>query len=285
MPDLYRGTFIMEGMSQGWSESYIFPRDGFTIAQVNQEIMDPLATLRASLLAREYKLTAWRATRIRLADGTAVKRQSDLVISSRGPGGTTAAWAGCQPRECVIVNGITANGEREKKIYMRGIPDVVIEDGGELNTAENIGWFSRLNSFTAILLRWQAGFLIDQTVGQTYLVNNYIINPNLTQQFTFSGNIFDGLPLNSRVRVRLSKVNGQSRLNGIQTLEVASPVSGSTISPLAVGEYVSGGEGVRLVDPKPFVSVTFWAPEIARTHQTGKVSVGSRGRRSAIPRV
>lgn len=286
MSQLFRGTFFMEGMSQGWSESYTFQQaDGLGVREFLSVSMDPLANLRAALLAREYKLTAFRATKIRDTAGAPVRRNSDLVISPRGPGGTTLAWAGCQPRECVVVNGVTTDGAREKKVFMRGIPDDIIQKGGILNRSETIGWFSRLDSWFARLRQETAGWLIDLEQGLRYNVSNYTINPNLTQQITFTGTIFLGVPIGTRVRVRLSRINGKSRLNGIQILEVASPTSGVTISPLALGEYTAGGSGVRLLDPKPFVFAQQWDAEIARTHDTGKVSVGTRGRQSATPRV
>jgi len=285
MPDLYRTTFFFAGASQGWSESYVFPRDGVTVATFNSLTATAIAQSRAQLLAREYKLVAFRTAKIRTAAGATVKRNADLVVVDYGPGGTTAGWRGCQPRECVIMNGISADGGREKKTYLRGIPDQVIEDAGQLNTGETIGWFSRLSSFQSLLLQAQAGWLQDITQGPSFNVVTYVTGANLIQEVEFQGNIFNALAVGTEVPVRLTGINGKSRLNGLLVMVVVSNTKGHTKKPLALGPFVAGGTGILMVSPKPFISAAAFGQEEARTHDTGKVSVATRGRRAATPRI
>ncbi len=284
MPDLYRITFILTGQGQGCSESYVVPRDGSSTSLVAAQIAQPLAQARAALVAREYKLQAYRTTKIRLADGTAVKRNSDLAIANLGPGGTTSGWRGCQINECVILNGVSAGGDREKKVFARCIPDQVIEDGGQLNMGETIGWFSRLDSFFALLLQYGAGWLQDVPLGNTFNVTGYVINPSFTVTVTFDGTIFNGVAVGTRIPVRLSKINGKSELNGIQQMVVVGNTSATTVEAFSLWPYSFGGTGVRMTTPKPFISAAAWGRELARTHQTGKVSVATRGRSPARPK-
>lgn len=284
MPDLYRGTFIMNGRGQGWSESYVFPLDGVNVGIFASTVMQPLAVARARLLASEYTLQAFRTTKIRLADGTPVTRNSDLNIVNLGINAGISGWEGCQPNECVIVNGVSADGSREKKVFMRGIPDIVITNGGTLNNAEPIGWFSRLASFTNQLVARQAGWLQDVAQGNKFNVTNYTVTDGFQVQVTFSGNIFNGLIPTNRVPVRLARINGKSELNGIQMMIVDSNTQGTTVDAFSLFPYQFGGTGVRMTDPKPFISAVAWGAELARTHQTGKVSISTRGRAPARPK-
>lgn len=284
MPDLYRVTFIMTGRGQGWSESYVIPRDNVNVSTVNQTIAQPLAFARARLLAREYTLQAFRSTKIRLADGSLVKRNSDLVVVNYAINAGLANWEGCQPNECVVANGVTADGSREKKVFMRGVPDIVITEGGTLNRGEGIGWFSRLDSFQNQLRLYLAGWLGDTTVGNAHNVTGYTLDEGFQVTVTFQGTIFNGLVAGTRVPVRLSKINGKSELNGIQTLIVVNDTSGVTVEAFSLFPYSFGGKGQRMTDPKPFFQAEAWGAELARTHQTGKVSVGTRGRQPARAR-
>jgi hypothetical protein len=52
----------------------------------------------------------------------------------------------------------------------------------------------------------------------------------------------------------------------------------TTIEAIAVFPYSAGGLGTSLVYPKPFIAAATWGPSKVRTRQTGKVSVGTRGR-------
>lgn len=284
MPDLYRITFIMTGQGQGWSESYVIPLDNSTVAGVGAQVANPLALSRAALLAREYKLQGYRVTKIRLAAGTLVKRNSDLTMTGYGPGGTTVAWRGCQPNECVIANGVSADGGREKKVFMRGIPDQVIEDGGLLNAAETIGWFSKLASFQSLLLQAQAGWLQDLAVGDVFNVSGYVLTDGFQATVTATGNVFNGIAVGTRIPVRIAKVNGKSAINGLQLVTVISPTVCLTVEAPALYPYSFGGTIQRMTDPKPFIAAAAWGAELARTHQTGKVSVATRGRAPARPR-
>lgn len=284
MPDLYRGTFIMTGRGQGWSESYIFPRDQVTVAQVNQTILQPCALARARLLATEYTLQAFRATKIRLDNGTPVKRNSDLVIVNYEINKGVTGWEGCQPNECVIANGVTNDGSREKKVFMRGIPDVVITNGGTLNRNENLGWFSRLDSFFALLLLNQAGWIGDVADGGQTNVTGYTIEDSFQILITVQDNFFAAIPVGTRVRVRLNGINTKSELNGIRWVSVVSANSVRTVEAFSLWPYSHGGQLQALLTPKPFFSAGGWGAELARTHQTGKVSVGTRGRQSARPK-
>jgi hypothetical protein len=284
MPDLYRIQFIMTGQGQGWSESYVIPLDNATVATVGTQVANPLALSRGALLAREYKLQAYRVSKIRLAIGTVVKRNSDLTVVNYGPGGTTVAWRGCQPNECVIGNGVSADGGREKKVFHRGIPDQVIEDGGLLNAAETIGWFSKLASFQSLLLQAQAGWLQDVALGNVFNISGYVLDAGFVATITFTGAIFNGVAVGTRVPIRVTGVNGKSAINGLQMVVVLTDTTCETVETPALYPYAFGGSGQRMTDPKPFISAAAWGAELARTHQTGKVSVSTRGRAPARPR-
>jgi len=281
MPDLYRVTFAFAGKSQGWSESYVIPRDGTNPGTLNATTVLPIAQARAALLAREYKLDAYRVAKIRLADGTPVKRNALLFTPDLGPGGTTSGWAGCQPRECVIIQAVDATGGRKKQVFARGIPDQIIEDGGELNFGESIGWFSKLNSFAALLVTAQAGWLEDIPIAGPFNVAGYVVNPNGTVKVQFDAGLFVGVVAGTRVTMRLAGINGSSRLNGAQQMVVDDATHATTAKAIAVFGYSFGGQGVRYTTPKPFISAIAWNAEIARTHDTGRPIIASRGRQRA----
>jgi len=281
MPDLYRVTFAFAGKSQGWSESYTFPADGTNPGTFNATTVLPIAQARAALLAREYKMDAYRVAKIRLNDGSPVKRAALLFTPDLGPGGTTSGWAGCQPRECVIIQAIDATGQRKKQVFARGIPDQIIEDGGELNFGETIGWFSKLASFTSRLIAAQAGWLEDIPSGNASNVTGYVLNPNGTVKVAFEDNIFAAIAAGSQRLVRLSGINGSSRLNGANQMIVNDATHATTAKALAVFAYSFGGKGVLYIYPKPFISAVAWNAELARTHDTGRPIIASRGRQRA----
>jgi hypothetical protein len=283
MPDLYRATFAFSGKKQGWSESYVFPADNTTPLLLFGTTIQPIAIARANLLAREYVLDACRVAKIRLGDGTPVKRQVKLFSPDLGPSLQTVANTGEQPRSCLVVQASGADGQGTKHVFMRGIPDAIAIDGGDIDPNGAGGFGARFATWRGLMLAAGAGWLGDLKVGEPFNVEGYVSNPGLTVSFSLAGTPLNGVAVNSRVPIRFKQINGKSKLNGLQTVIVDSPSSCTTVRAIAVADYTAGGVGQRYNPIRPFHAAGDWGMSLIRTRDTGRPSYATRGRRSAVP--
>lgn len=284
MPDLYRITLGFSGKRQGWTESFVIGQDQTTPAALSVTVVQPISLARKNLLAREYTLDFQRVAKFRLSNGTPVKRNVTLWTPELGPDLQTVANSGEQPRACALVTGTGTDGEGQTQIFMRGIPDEIAVNGGAYAPSGASGWGSRFSSWRSLMIGAGAGWLEDVRDGEPFLMTDYVINPNATVQFNFEGTPFAGLDVGSTVAVRLSGINGGSRLNGFHELIVGTQNTATTKKALAVFPYSFGGQGQKYLRPKPFQTADDWFVNAIRTHDTGRPLNATRGRQPAQAR-
>jgi hypothetical protein len=285
MPDLYRATFSFAGEKQGWSESYVYPLDNSTPKAIGDAVITPIALARANLLAKNYVLDAFRVAKIRLSAGTPVKRNVKLFAVDLAPALQTLANQGDQPRDCVMIQAGGTDGQGTKFVFMRGIPDAITGDGGAFVPAGAGGWGARFSTWAALQAQAHAGWLEDAAIGDPFVVTGYVQNPGFTVTLTFAGTPFLALPAGTIISVRLSGINGRSKINGLRKLQVLTNSTATTVKAIAVGDYAFGGVAQRYNLTKPFQEAQDWAASQIRTHDTGRPSYATRGRRAAQPLV
>lgn len=285
MPDLYRATFSFSGEKQGWSESYVYPADNTNPKAFGDTVVVQIAMARANLLAKNYVLDAFRVAKIRTAAGALVKRNAKLFTVDLAPALQTVANQGDQPRDCVMIQAGGTDGEGLKYVFMRGIPDAITGDGGAFVPAGAGGWGGRFATWKALQEQAHAGWLEDSPVGDPAIITGYTQNPGFTVNIDFAGTPWAAVPVGTVIQLRISGVNGRSKLNGLRKVIVAGPSEVNTVKAIALGLYTHGGTAQRYDLLKPFQEGQDWAAAMIRTHDTGRPSYATRGRRPAQPLV
>lgn len=283
---LFRVKFAFAGKKQGWSEIWVFPtaNDLITGQTLNSTVILPIAQARSQMLGREYVLDAYAISKIRLNDGTPQRGNVKLWSPDLAPSMQSASNAGAQPRECLIVQVESADGQRKKNVFMRGIPDDIAIDGGEVNLAGAGGWGSRFNSWSNLMIQAGAGWLQNIPVGEPANVTGYVVNANNTITIAFDAPLFNLLVAGTRRIIRVSGINGKSVLSGEIEVAVVDEDHATTKQSFAVFPYQYGGRARIYQQPKPFISGVFFNPALIRTRDTGRPSYATRGRQPARAR-
>ena len=285
MADLFRVTFGFSGKKQGWSETIVFPAPaGTSSGAFYGSTILPIAQKRALMLAREYVLDTTRVSKIRLDDGTEVKRNVLLNSQVFAPASMAAANAGEQPNACVIARTIDITGNDQKDINLGGIPDEIAVNGGNYDGNGADGWGSRFNAWAQLVSAVPGGWLADKPNISDVPLTQYTIELNKTITFDFEAPIFNAPEVGTIRQVRMKGINGKSPLNGEHQVLVVNTSRATTLLPIAVFPYSHGGAGTSYIFPKPFVAGAIWGIRKIGTHKRGRPLGATRGRLPARAR-
>ena len=281
----FRCTSLFSGREQGWSEPYVYQtQDGTTPEQFFNGVIRNIAQKRAAMLGAQYTLDAVRIALIRNNAGQPVKRNVRLFQAGYVPNPATPDNGGEQPNACVLMEFSDQLGTRKMPKFVGGPPDSIFKDGGVFDGAGEGGWVGRFTSWNQANLNANAGWLEDLvSVGPLNLVG-YIVNANKTVTFTIDGDMFVISQVGDIVFVRVSGVNNGSVLNGALTVRVTTQATCTTVKPIAVFPYSSGGLITSYVDPKPFIAAFNTVIVREGTHKRGRPSNATRGRLKARAR-
>lgn len=277
---VFKCTIFFQMNSYGWSESYAQNRQdtSYVFAMSGLKI---LCSLRSGILGSQASIIG--------------QRVSDYGIKGDGQpddqlfGGTFNDGADT-PFTSVL--GFFLNGTRtsRKTTYFRGVPDGVVINGGRYAPGNVPGFAQNMANLLAFLSTPQT----DRTWGWVgrpspkplpVTLANYTIDPTTSKvTLLFTGNIFNGVPVGTRVSVFLSGINAPAKcsLNGTQVVTVVAANSAFVTRPIAVFPYVTGGQGT-------YAGSVFQAIAVARDlrvteRKAGKAFFVERGRRAVRPR-
>lgn len=275
-------TLAFQIESQGWTETYILnnPVPG-TLQQFNQTYAIPLAQKRAALLSDAVNHTYSRLALVGIPFA---------VQTFEGIGAGTYAASQTVPNVAILARCPPLVAGPNKAIYLHGFPASQLTNGfyapsfefqagiaafrqfvtGAIGNA-TWGWIG-VNSSTKV-----SAPLLDYTVTTGFQVLLTFNPVPLTQTA-----IFQGVPIGTKIRVRLSGINGKSELNGVQVCLVSSPSEALTVYQFGVLPYSHGGKGVY--EPTTFIPFGGLNDEKAVTRKTGKPLFLSVGRAKAKAR-
>lgn len=285
MSVLFRLTSIFSGKEQGWAEAICYPApDGTTPAQFWAATGLPIAQKRKELLGREYTLSSNRIALIRDPAGAEVKRNSLFVTTDFNPSLLTDVNSADQPNVDAVVTGVDATGGRKKHIFLGGIPDGIVTNGGDYDGTGAAGWNSRFNAWAAIVVSASGGWLEDIINIPNIALTGYVQNASKTVTLTFDDALFLPEEVNQVRTIRLKGINVKSALNGQQEVRVDAVNECTTVKPLAVFPFSAGGQGTSYVTPKPYVAAASWEVDRIGTHKRGRPSSARVGRSRARAR-
>lgn len=269
-------TLAFQNLEQGWTESYILnnPTPG-TPALWNTLYGTPLALVRAALLSVDCTQTYIRI---------AVVGVPFAVQTFKGVGPGTYAAGQSVPNLAILLRCPPILAGPQKAIYLHGFPGSQVNQGVYAPTFDfsaAIGAFTRFLTSAVGNSGW--GWIgVNGSTKVKAPLETYTITPGYQVLMTFNPvpltqqPIFQGVPVGTKIRLRLSGINTKSELNGVQVCLVNSANTALTVYQFGVLPYSHGGFGVY--EPTTFIQFGGLNDEKVVTHKTGKPLFLSRGR-------
>lgn len=278
---IYKITLAMTRDSQGWTESYYLNVvDTLRPQAVHDTWVTPLLGLRQQMMGTGSFIDYSRVSTV----GVPFSAQAftENLPGSYGVSATT-------PDVALLVRSLPAVGGPPKNLYLRGNPYTIITAGIFSPPAL---WTKFFGQYTNQLLTGQGGAVWGWmgTVEATKVkcpLTGYTQNAGFQVLLTFGPTpaqtqLFTGVPINSKVQVRLSGINTKSELNGVQVVTVTGPSTCTTVGQFGVIPWTHGGFG--LYEVKSFVTYGNINPEKIVSHKTGRPLFLARGRAPARAR-
>jgi hypothetical protein len=284
----WKVDLVFQAPGHGWQETYYadFQVGDFGAAA---DAVKKLADLRIALAARPVEIKAYRIT-----DPITPGKQGQPVYFR--PRRTAPIWPGelgaTDPATSVNIGFIRNEGNLTRRIQMRGVPDVVIDNYGDLKSVEWGTWEKAFNKLRLFLLgiingqqsgtRW--GWLNRPRAAQVFGVSYSMADP-IKPLFTFpAGTFLDPDEINKPKLIRFSKFNGSnSALNRELVCIVKSTTTAETAAPISAGPMITGGQALLYSAPV-FVAADNIGVERTGTRRPGRPLLVTAGRSRARPR-
>lgn len=287
MAYICKTTMCFSGLQQGWSETFYWPQDN-TDLTIAAGAIAAVSEKRAGLLSKSYTLEVVRNAFVLQEPNTKLRRVSD-VIRTKYAG--VQAWADAGPNSCLNVEWQTPSTDKQKIMYLGGIPSGLIADGTKV-TSGPATWGSRFQGWTAALQALGAGWLTVSSSTDA-VVNDWVMNPN-TGQVTFTlANPGLAWPVGVGRQIRVAiNLPSKNPLDGQKVVVVQSATSCYTVDPVGVQPHQAGQVGTMKIQAFAFVSVKPVPPEtrvglitavVVGTHKRGRPTYAKRGRAPAKP--
>lgn len=241
MPFVMKWTLILENKARGWTEShYRDSPDGNLWNEIDP--MYTYAQARAGLLGQGAFVKGLRPS-IEVTDtGAAVAGDSTSSL-------VHISGNGQQPIEneddALLVTWHNQTGSRRKQQYLRGIWQSITDPNGNFFPAAP-GFTSAFTTWYNAVLAAKIGWL-SRTPSQKANVTNYTQTTDFRVSFTFASDLFTGPQVsgNQILQIGMRGLNVKSKLNGTILVQVNTARSATTVKPIAVFPYTTGGVGTN----------------------------------------
>lgn len=270
----YMSTAFFQMGAYGWSESYFRDSNSVTdLAALADFDRAGIWTKRVVALARPAVLTAQRTSFVGV--------RNDSVLNFIPMLGN-AAWTAEDPNTAVLCRVGNQDNTRRKNVFMRGVPDDMVINGGQLGGAA--GWQTAAQAFFDEIITGNYGWLgIDTRVD--IAITGYVKNAQEKIVITLADDPALGLPNSTKVTLQGVNVGvgKPSVLNGPHPYIVTGPAEVTTAKATAVFPFPGLGGFLRKV-----VKVLIQAKNVRfqkiDTRKAGKVSYLQVGRAKARPK-
>jgi hypothetical protein len=245
----WKMDLIFEARGRGWRETYYanFAADNF---QGMLPFAQKLATARIAMSAAPVEIKAYS-----VSDPITSGKQGQTFYFR--PRYKAPQWpdndGATDPSTSVNVEFIRAANNATRQIQLRGCPDGIFDDFGELTGPLFGAWDQKYQAWRAVLLGqgaqpnanygWFSRLPLNVPAGKvTYAYVPGAWVPTLT----FPTDFFAEADLGQNRYVRIRGVNGgTSKLNGEQVLFITSRTTAETAKPLALGPMTTSGLAQR----------------------------------------
>lgn len=227
---IIRCTLFFEQGKYGWTESY------WTNAA---SLTDPAMQARGLQLAQKrIKVSGAHTTLpyMRYSVEGVFRDAFFNVLPSNGLVGTINKISDA-PSTALLCTQKTADNSKSRNIYLRGIWDDVVHNGGEYVPAPDFS--AAFDDYRTRLIADAWGWLgvASKDVGNAATV---VQNLNGTVTVTTVENMFDA-PHPRNGRVSISGMQGSTQLNGQQRVRITAANSFTTRDRIAIFDYLTGG--------------------------------------------
>jgi hypothetical protein len=273
---VFKSTIFFDIRAHGWTETYWQSLADNNFGQAMSNLTD-LARARALVLGQEASI---KAIRISL-EGT----NNDGWLQYLPLKGVLQQTCADQDLGVLCtMKDITL--QRTKNVWIKGFWDAV-EDNAGTYIRNLAGWQKAFAPFLAFFgapknITW-GWWGTDYTTKASANLVGYVASASSIVTFTFAADIFPLGLVGTTQQIRLSGVNGKSKLNGTQTVVIDSTRTCHTYQPLAVVPYSFGGKGSWA--SKTFVLSSFIFDQKISERKTGAPLLEEHGRAKRKPRV
>lgn len=267
-------TILFQQNSYGWSENHFLPEPSSNLT-FEMAKLQTLASKRIALSGKQTYISYLKVSNETI--------QRDVLVKYLG-GPTSGALVGRStvdsdvPTTAVLVKRNNTLLSKSAILYVRGIWDDVIIDGGAVRT-DSAEWTSAFNGWKAELLTgW--GFLgKDTATPPRAAVLNVISNVNGFVTITTTANVFDAGQVGKNTKIFLSGIQGAAAINGTQIVTVNSLTSCTTVKRIPIFAYIGGGFLTNYL-PKFYSNFDVLSTRVVE-RKAGRPSYQSRGRSRA----
>lgn len=273
----YKGTFIFDMPKHGFTESWYVNNSSSNLDTVRDRFAI-VASKRALLMGDGCTMQA-----VRISNDDEPGRVGKTYALIKTGNSENGAMASNVAINCIFG---TEDNNFQKLVQVRGGWDNWEGNGGALIAEGELQ--SRFNAWKAALIAEQFGFKSIASRA-TFQVTGYTVSPQGRVIITVVHANAPGTtaltaigPVGTTKAMRFSKVNGKSRLNGVQVAVVTSATTLELVKPLGLTEFVTPGR----VEVPSFTVRQVANGDLQRlgNRQAGAPLLASVGRRSALPR-
>lgn len=281
---------VFEANGRGWQETY-YADFGVPDFDGVSGYAEKLASLRVLMSAAPVQIKAWR-----VSDPLTTGRQG--ISRYFNPRKAAPEWApttgAADPSTAVNVGFLKVATNQNRRISVRGVPDDIVTDFGELRGPQYAAWkdgpfaawvqclLGNAGNFGNRRYGWFSRLPLNVPAGEvtyTFAVGAWYPTLNLPADF------FALEDKGQKRYVRISGVNGgQSRLNGEQVVYVVERNQARLVKPLALGPMVTPGLMQRYATLPTFIEADRINVEKAGRRAPGRPLLVTPGRARATAR-
>lgn len=229
-----KATFAFQQGVYGWTESYY-------LNTVSDNLQAELA--KAQSLAQKRIVMSGEQTLMPYVKVSREDVQRDVLLSAQAYSGATGKPSDA-PDTAILTKRFTTTPVALAPIYLRGIWDELVLDGGRLDLA-NAAWLANYNAWKGALTTtvngW--GFLAkDPAESGSSLIQSVSQNTDGTIHYTLVTGIFTNLDVGEKTKIFVSGVNGALSANGPNVGVVRGINTIDTEARIPIFPYIGGGK-------------------------------------------
>lgn len=282
---------VFEASGRGWAETY-YADFGVPDFDGVAGFAEKLANTRVLMSAYPVQIKAYR-----VSDPLTKGRQGiSRYFNPRKAAPNWQPTAGAaDPSTAVNVGFLRVSTNQSRRLSVRGVPDDIVTDFGELKGGQYAAWKDGAFAAWAALLLGNGGSFGNVRYGwfsrppvqnvppgvvtYSFAVGAWYPTLNLPEGFFPEGD------KNQKRYVRISGVNGgESRLNGEHVVRVKDDKTAELTKPLALGPMTTPGQMVRYAELPTFITADRIQIEKAGRRAPGRPLLVTPGRARATAR-